>query len=128
MERLDRALANSQWQDLFPCKGVEILSTCTSDHAPIYVWFQNKNVNRRSKHQFFRYEVAWKNVVDKGLMRKVWKAKERNQNGWSPVLHKLKKSKKTFLMWRKVNRDPSEKEIKETLEKVSSLQQEGIWN
>lgn len=36
-ERLDRALANSEWIDLFPDRSVEVLAGCNSDHMPIFL-------------------------------------------------------------------------------------------
>lgn len=38
-ERLDRAFANQDWFDLFPRVQLEILLTCSSDHAPMYLFF-----------------------------------------------------------------------------------------
>ena len=46
-ERLDRALANHQWQDLYPVRQVEIMSSCSSDHSPIHVQFQKRTDRRR---------------------------------------------------------------------------------
>lgn len=60
-ERLDQVVANGHWQDLFPFRQVEILSTCTSDQTPIFAWFQWRKDKRMKNHHKFRYEVAWSN-------------------------------------------------------------------
>jgi hypothetical protein len=73
--------------------------------------------------------VAWKNQEVKRVIRQIWRRNEGNQRGWKHVLGKLDRSKKSILRWQKINRDPTEKELKETLETVQILQSgEGEWN
>jgi hypothetical protein len=36
-ERLDRALANSTWTNLYPLMQIEVLAACCLDHAPLLI-------------------------------------------------------------------------------------------
>jgi exonuclease III len=57
-ERLDRALANNGWFNLFPSAMLENLASPSSDHYPILL-----NINPVQRHHLhkrgFRYENAW---------------------------------------------------------------------
>lgn len=129
MEHLDRALANNRWQELFTFRQVEIFASCTLDHAPVFIWFHNKRRSRDKRCSRFQYEVTWKQKEIKEVIQKVLKVKEGTTRVWRQVLGKLKKSKNSYLQWRRINRDPTEKDIQKTLGKVKNLQAvEGQWN
>jgi hypothetical protein len=57
-ERLDRAMANSKWCDLFPSQQVCILAARSSDHAPLLLSSQGSGNFRRSGYQRFHYETG----------------------------------------------------------------------
>lgn len=56
-ERLDRALANTQWQTLFPNVSVVNLPLLTSDHCAI--WLRPKGEARRNDHHYFKFLGGW---------------------------------------------------------------------
>ncbi|WOH16647.1 hypothetical protein DCAR_0936205 [Daucus carota subsp. sativus] len=56
-ERLDRSLANHEWQQMFLSAEVQVLEVATSDHLPLYL-----HLNKRiyvHKQQRFHFENMW---------------------------------------------------------------------
>jgi len=58
-ERLDRAVANSEWCSIFPIVSVLILVARTSDHNPMVVKFQESPPERCSVQRGFKFEACW---------------------------------------------------------------------
>lgn len=56
-ERLDRALGNIKWQDLFPSCSVINLPLPSSDHYAL--WIQPDPSKDRSKSHYFKFMAAW---------------------------------------------------------------------
>ncbi|CAM8921539.1 unnamed protein product [Rhodiola kirilowii] len=91
--RLDRALANAPWLQLFPNAVVHHLSTFHSDHSPILL--NLRPVCRRSP-RLFRYEAMWaKDPRFKELLKSLWE----NQASHCSFLDKLKGIKQPILEW-----------------------------
>lgn len=55
--RLDRALGNQNWVDLFPRFTVKHLNKSTSDHVPLLINWSGRTPWRGRKQ--FRYEECW---------------------------------------------------------------------
>lgn len=80
--RLDRAMANSEWVELFPTSCSQYLSYEGSDHRPMFSMFEP---NRKKRRGLFRYnrrlkdspeakevvKQAWKNATDKTIHGKI---------------------------------------------------------
>jgi hypothetical protein len=58
-ERLDRALANNDWFNLFPIAKLKNLVAPASDHYPIFLE-SSPQVRYQSNQRHFRFENAWK--------------------------------------------------------------------
>ncbi|KAF5458655.1 hypothetical protein F2P56_022668 [Juglans regia] len=73
-ERLDRALVNCAWQQLFNFNSVNILPVQTSDHNPLLVTTQNSfSPAFTSQRRLFRYEAAWTKQKDcDDIVKKAW--------------------------------------------------------
>jgi len=57
-ERLDRAVANAEWNQHFSMVKVEVLARVVSDHHPLLVHFSKSFVVRWRKYNTFRYEAS----------------------------------------------------------------------
>ncbi|XP_041003991.1 uncharacterized protein LOC121249346 [Juglans microcarpa x Juglans regia] len=57
--RLDKALSNVEWLNLFDSNQVLVLPVQCSDHNPLSIHFSNSAQDESSIHRIFRYEVAW---------------------------------------------------------------------
>lgn len=76
--RLDRALANNEWHDIFPCSHVEYLAMVGSDHRPIVAVIEDKIIKFQKQ---FRFVKRW--IGTNGLMEAIsrgWKSNRRGQN------------------------------------------------
>ncbi|XP_028055196.1 uncharacterized protein LOC114259389 [Camellia sinensis] len=58
MERLDRAMSNSEWQTMFPEATVRVLPRTYSDHSPLLVYTQGMHTLNPLIRPF-RFEAAW---------------------------------------------------------------------
>jgi hypothetical protein len=72
--RLDRAVANSAFTDLFQDVWVENVITTASDHLAISISLADPNgSNKRPVQQGFRFEAAWLRAPDyRETMEKAW--------------------------------------------------------
>lgn len=71
-ERLDRALGNDEWRDMFPESQVEVLAARSSDHAPLLVVCRNRVDHDRRNLYPFRYERGWgKQKNQRDVIKKV---------------------------------------------------------
>lgn len=69
-ERLDRALANLEWNNQFPDAKLYHLTSYASDHSPILLDMKP-----------FRYEIAWSTDNSfKQIMEKVWSLSSSSSN------------------------------------------------
>ena len=69
--RLDRAVANSDWAELFPTASSQYLSFEGSDHKPLLSFFEPE---KKKKRGMFRYDRRLKNNPEvKELVAKTWK-------------------------------------------------------
>jgi ribonuclease HI/exonuclease III len=129
-ERLDRALANYKWMDLFPFRTVEVLAPRSSDHAPVLISFKQQESFSRQRRCPFRYEAAWKKSEDqKVIIRKVWRVKKRQGDGWRSITEKLDESKKAILTWKRANRKDTDISICNLTRKLQELQEvKGVPN
>lgn len=58
-ERLDRALANDAWNNLFKNTVVQHLNYYKSDHRPILMSIEEEQVQERSGPSLLRFEARW---------------------------------------------------------------------
>lgn len=117
--RLDRALSNQEWVDLFPQFKVVHLNKSTSDHVLVLLnW--SVRTPLQGKKQFW-YEEAWH------LQERCSKLV---RNGWEhlvvglPMCQVTEKIKMTWMMlnnWARNNVKTSPREIREVEDKLTTL-------
>ena len=92
--RLDRAIANSQWFDLFHSGSVEYLKYEGSDHRPILACF---DVTKKKGKGLFRFDRRLKeNPEIKALVGDTWK-----QAGNRDVQYKIGQTRRAIVLWNK---------------------------
>ncbi|XP_059441456.1 uncharacterized protein LOC132173838 [Corylus avellana] len=74
-ERLDRALSNLAWTDLFPNHLVEVMAARSSDHSPLSVTILRDGALRDRSNRRFSYEASW------GKMRENKEAIKQGEEG-----------------------------------------------
>ncbi|RYR39566.1 hypothetical protein Ahy_A09g045127 isoform B [Arachis hypogaea] len=85
-KRLDRALANADWRTKFQEAKVEVLPRIGSDHHPLLITLQSRDVMQR-RDRPFRYEAMWEHQPNfKEFVKQEWNI---NQN-LNPTLYHLK--------------------------------------
>ncbi|CAA7021276.1 unnamed protein product [Microthlaspi erraticum] len=104
--RLERALSNSEWAELYPSGRCEHLRFEGSDHRPVVSYF---DPNRQKKKGLFRYDRRLKdNDEVKALITKVWEeASEANLN------QKIIQCRRALINWSKSKHLDSQKRIEE---------------
>jgi hypothetical protein len=55
-ERLDRAVANNEWCGRFPVVTVNVLAARTSDHHPIFIQYNDQQIEKNSYKRGFKFE------------------------------------------------------------------------
>lgn len=116
--RLDRAVANSKWSDLFPNVYSHYLKLEASDHRPLVSTF---NVKRKKFSRLFRYDRRLRDnpeVAD--LIDKAWTSYPEE-----PVAKKIGRCRQAIAIWSKEKYVSSRKqiiELKEALDLVLSTQ------
>ena len=79
-ERLDRAVANPEWTNIFSEAGVQHLFTSASDHCPILLHLFTSILLPRRKRQF-RFEQAWCRVETcEETVKESWHSKEKGSH------------------------------------------------
>jgi hypothetical protein len=82
-ERLDRAVANSEWCFLFNVVEVEVLVQCSSDHNSVQVTLSNSQDWTWKKSRAFHYEASWaKHKEHGGIIKQVWWVKRAAECPW----------------------------------------------
>ncbi|XP_042962692.1 uncharacterized protein LOC122296963 [Carya illinoinensis] len=125
-KRLDRAVANPKWMDIYSEAWVEVLVARTSDHKPLLVHLNRQDqrvvAQLRQKKRGFKYEACW--ALEKEcevVLRKAWgEDGPHNQT----VMGLLNNSRKALQLWSKSKRQRSGKEIEDKTKYLKRLQAE----
>jgi hypothetical protein len=92
--RLDRAVANTAWRDLFTDAKVCHLISSRSDHCSVLVEVKKDAWDRQS-HRVFRYETVWERVdTFTEEIKKVWcsSADRQNLSGVLGIVRNMQKA------------------------------------
>jgi hypothetical protein len=107
-ERLDRVVADRDWNSLFQSAVVQVLPACASDHHPLVVSFSVHPSDRRSFKRCFKFEAGWvKDEEYQNIVRNAW---EEEVVGVRPIVDvqvKLSNCQRSLITWskRKFGRD-----------------------
>nr|XP_016446298.1 PREDICTED: uncharacterized protein LOC107771452 [Nicotiana tabacum] len=97
-KRLDRCLANFQFQQTFPRIEVQHLSKTGSDHSPMYLKSDIETPPIKKPFKFLNFWVE--HATFKDVVRENWTA-DFSANPFIIFNHKLKKLKKALSLWSK---------------------------
>ena len=97
--RLDRALGNNEWHNLFSCSHVEYLGMIGSYHRPIVASIDNKVLKFRRQ---FWFDKQW--IGKDGLMESITRGwNSRSGRGEVGVVEKIHNCRHEISVWRKAN-------------------------
>lgn len=100
LERLDRALANMEWCELFDVVEVSILARICCDHNPVHVVYSTSSAIKWNKRRQFRFEADW--LVQREprkIIRQEWRTKPPSSNKWCDVGKRLLGYRRTLQQW-----------------------------
>ncbi|XP_070020141.1 uncharacterized protein [Nicotiana sylvestris] len=97
-KRLDRCLANVEFQQTFPGIEVQHLSKTGSDHSPMYLKCDIETPPIKKPFKFLNFWV--KHATFKDVVKENWSA-DFSANPYILFNHKLKKLKKALSLWSK---------------------------
>ncbi|XP_042983221.1 uncharacterized protein LOC122312630 [Carya illinoinensis] len=99
-ERIDRAMVNKEWNELFSFGTCTVLAAVRSDHSPLWISKQKEGNAKRKRKVCFRYEVAWDLKEEcKEIVEKVWKADRMSGGGGNSVRLKLEQCQRGLEQW-----------------------------
>jgi hypothetical protein len=122
-ERLDRALANHQWCQLFNVVDVEVLYRCSSDHHPLLISFSNSTDIQWRKCRSFHYEASWaKNKGSMEAIKNVWRPRGNSGSVWSNVRHNLSSCRRVLQQWVRKDHNKGELAVQEKSKELLAIQ------
>ncbi|XP_041011398.1 uncharacterized protein LOC121255187 [Juglans microcarpa x Juglans regia] len=126
-ERIDRALANKEWNEEFKKGSCTALATIRSDHSPLII--ENYKGGNRGKKggRCFRCEVAWE--MRGGCMEtitKAWKTEYGRGCDARVLRQKLDACQKDLIIWKQKSQKESQLSTLKGMAKIGHLQSTGI--
>lgn len=97
--RLDRALANEDWHELFPCSHTEYLGPVGSDHRPVVAYLENKVVKRRGHFRFDKRWIGLDSLLES--IERGWG--EMSSENSRDLVSKIMNYRHEITIWRKSN-------------------------
>jgi exonuclease III len=122
-ERLDRAVANSEWRAIYQEASVHILAARASDHKPLILQFSQDKEERMEFYRSFKFEAKWQ-LEDEfgGLVEKTWQGDNDGNPGLQLVQNKLAACQRSFSRWSCMKYGNADKIIKEKTKELEALQ------
>lgn len=72
-ERLDRAMANLYWSELYRDRSLKVVMARSSNHRPILLSMANPKMGNKVGRKCFKYEATWTVKEEcKLVIQKVW--------------------------------------------------------
>lgn len=124
-ERLDRAVANIEWQEMFP--NVKIINGDPrhSDHRPLVIDTGPEEVRRRGGTTTYRFEAAWTEEEEcKEVVKKAWR--EAKEGGRSTVYDVLESVSGDLARWGSNVLGGLEKQVKELKRELEWCRRQGV--
>jgi hypothetical protein len=99
LEKLDRVLMSSDWEDIFPLVQVRKLVSELSDHCPLLL-MSGEIDGSLKRNREFRFDISWlKNKDFLPQVEKIWKMPVNTMDPIDIMNIKLKRFKKHFKGW-----------------------------
>ena len=97
---MDRAVACSNWRDLFGDAVLHHLISSRSDHCPLFLEIRKENWERH-KPRIFRYEIMWERLESLAVeIKKAW-CTDSSREGLGGVVAALKRVQTALRNWSK---------------------------
>jgi hypothetical protein len=123
-ERLDRALANAEWDSLFKAVEVRIEARCSSNHNPVLVEFTEERQERRSGPSGFKFEAKWWVDEECGLIiHSAWENDVPIANPITDVRQKLDHCRRALTRWNRRKFGDVDESLKKKTKELVQLQQ-----
>ncbi|KAG6676484.1 hypothetical protein I3842_15G153700 [Carya illinoinensis] len=128
-ERIDRALANKEWHELFSSATCTALAAIQSDHSPLSITLKNSVKVNRQEARCFRYEVAWDLKEDcKKVVEYSWKGTSLGLEGAKIVRQRLSDCQRSLSQWNQIEKMMKQKDINQAVRRIRHLQETGTGN
>lgn len=126
LERLDRAVANTEWSRVSNVVEVNILPRFCSDHSPLLISFDPASCKAWTKNMRFLFEAGWmKDVEHKNLVRKAWRIKGPSSDKWLVLKARLDSCRGLLKNWARSSANKEGLDIKKVEEDLQKVQMEG---
>ena len=97
MSKLDRAVANCDWLEMYPAAHVSLLPWIGSDHRPLLV---NTEAEKCKRRNFFKYDCRWRLFPDlRHVINQVWNEECSSLSG-KDIHQILNKCRRAISQWR----------------------------
>lgn len=120
-ERLDRAVANSDWQVLFPESHLLHLEPSRSDHLPILLSLRRSPCRTTRPSAFFRFESMWTQHEDcESVIADAWATTFEGTRMFQ-VFEKIKATRLRLLQWQRTVFQATQRDIQCLRAQLGSL-------
>ncbi|GAU25702.1 hypothetical protein TSUD_216310 [Trifolium subterraneum] len=114
-EKLDRALANVEWCNLFIHAKLECLTSTASDHYPLLLSWEQRTLHSKPPKQF-KFENSWLIELDfDQFVRQYWNSSVENT-----ITHKLNNCATTLSEWSNENCHKTRRDIENYRQKLET--------
>ena len=123
LERLDWALANSQWKAIYRVVNVYVLAGRASEHKPIFLQLGLKEEDMQEYHRSFKFEAKWQ--LDEEftkVVKKAWSGRYVGATGIQTMHNKLAACQKSFIRYSGAKFRNAKKIIKKKTKELEALQ------
>jgi exonuclease III len=122
-ERLDRAVANLGWIQLYKKVEVHILAARTSDHKPLFISFTNQEEKGRQVQRGAKFEAKWlADAESRVIITDAWRDCLGGESPIRMVQQKLETCKSALRRWNGQKYGCAEKAIKKKTKELEILQ------
>jgi hypothetical protein len=124
-ERLDRAVANHAWCELFIRREILVLPSRTSDHSPLLVRIIGDNQSPRHSpiHRSVKFEASWladENCMD--VIKDAWVTCDEGAVGFLSARERLDRCQRKLTLWSSQKFHDTDHVLKEKTVQLESLQ------
>ncbi|XP_019094666.1 PREDICTED: uncharacterized protein LOC104757523 isoform X2 [Camelina sativa] len=121
---IDRAVASTEWQDVFPKAYVQLLDWIGSDHRPLLVHTGNE---RKKGFPLFRYDNRWRfNKEIKQKLMTTWNS-ECHYLPADQFHEALRRCRSCLSKWKTQNINNSAKKIQDLKTRIQQAMEEEYW-
>ncbi|WOL00516.1 hypothetical protein Cni_G09229 [Canna indica] len=120
--RLDKALVNWNWINLYGFNSVKHLSRIALDHRPILFVVENKRITRTLKKNFVFEHYLLENDEIENVIKETWPHDRTSSMSMEGLSLNLSKLGEKVSNWAKRNISPLEKELKTAKEELETLE------